>query len=278
MQGANSIWTKGLSAITEEDSNTPVALITGSSSGIGLAIAHAFAESGYDCILHGGHSQEKLDLAVKELREFDINVIGLLADFKDPNSFERFVEQAWNWQGHIDAMVNNAGADLLTDNTDLSLPDKLQLLTDVDVRSTMNLSLAIGERMSELALAESADSGEYAICNIGWDQAEQGMEGESGVLFSISKGGIMSMTRSLAQSLAPQVRVNCVAPGWIQTAWGENASEAWQARAVSESLMNRWGNPDDVAEAVLFLCSPLAGFISGQILNVNGGFRYGPSN
>ena len=82
----------------------------------------------------------------------------------------------------------------------------------------------------------------------------------------------MAFTRSLAKSLAPEVRVNCLAPGWIRTAWGEQASEYWQQRAASESLMGRWGTPEDVAHAARFLASPAASFVTGQVLEINGGF------
>jgi 3-oxoacyl-[acyl-carrier protein] reductase len=113
-----------------------------------------------------------------------------------------------------------------------------------------------------------------AIINIGWDQAAHGMAGESGEMFGAIKGAIMAFSRSLAQSLAPRVRVNCVAPGWIRTAWGETASEYWQTRAQQESLRGRWGEPLDVARAVRFLASPESDFITGQVIDVNGGFRY----
>ncbi|HEY2839182.1 MAG TPA: SDR family oxidoreductase, partial [Pirellulales bacterium] len=73
------------------------------------------------------------------------------------------------------------------------------------------------------------------------------------------------------KSLAPTVRVNCLAPGWIKTAWGEQASEYWQQRAQSESLLRRWGTPEDVAKTAAFLVSPAAGFITGQIVAVDGG-------
>ena len=82
------------------------------------------------------------------------------------------------------------------------------------------------------------------------------------------------MTKSLAQSLAPKVRVNCIAPGWIQTKWGQSASEDWQRRAKSDALMDRWGQPEDVAAAAAYLASEESGFVSGQVLSVNGGFRY----
>jgi 3-oxoacyl-[acyl-carrier protein] reductase len=83
----------------------------------------------------------------------------------------------------------------------------------------------------------------------------------------------MAFTRSLAKTLAPQVRVNCLAPGWIKTAWGDRASDYWQQRAQRESLLRRWGTPEDVARAARFLVSPAASFITGHVLPVNGGYR-----
>jgi 3-oxoacyl-[acyl-carrier protein] reductase len=83
----------------------------------------------------------------------------------------------------------------------------------------------------------------------------------------------MAFTKSLAKSLAPQVRVNCVAPGWIRTSWGEGASGVWQERAIRESMLGRWGTPADIASAVQWLVSPQAAFVTGQVLPVNGGFR-----
>jgi 3-oxoacyl-[acyl-carrier protein] reductase len=113
------------------------------------------------------------------------------------------------------------------------------------------------------------------ILTLGWDQAEHGMAGDSGELFGTIKGAVMAFTRSLAQSFAPEVRVNCLAPGWIKTKWGDDASEYWQERAQRESLLGRWGTPEDVADAACFLASPAANFITGQILPVNGGLRRG---
>ena len=81
----------------------------------------------------------------------------------------------------------------------------------------------------------------------------------------------MSFTRSLALSLAPEVRVNCLAPGWIRTAWGETASAAWQERVRRETPLGVWGLPEDVAAAAAWLASPAAAFMTGQTIRVNGG-------
>src|SRR5205807_6997444 len=113
--------------------------------------------------------------------------------------------------------------------------------------------------------------GSGAVGAVGWDQAETGMEGDSGALFSATKGAIMAFTRSLALSLAPTVRVNALAPGWIRTAWGESASATWQDRALRETPLARWGTPDDVARVARFLVGPDAAFLTGQVLRVNGG-------
>ncbi len=83
---------------------------------------------------------------------------------------------------------------------------------------------------------------------------------------------VMSFAASLAQSVAPMVRVNTVAPGWIRTAWGETVNDYWNERAKAESLMNRWGHPDDVAKAVVYLADPNNSFVTGEVINVNGGW------
>src|SRR5437762_2394902 len=133
----------------------------------------------------------------------------------------------------------------------------------VGVRSTMLLSRACGERMRQ--------QGHGVILTVGWDRAETGMEGDSGQLFAAAKGAVMAFTKSLALSLAPAVRVNCIAPGWIKTAWGEKASATWQERAVRESPLARWGTPEDVAAVAVWLASPAAAFVTGQVIRVNGG-------
>lgn len=265
---------------------TKIAMITGSSTGIGRAIAIRLTEAGWSVILHGRTQSEKLLEAKALIEKLDGKTEIITADFLDAQSLKPFVEKAWQVAGRIDAWINNAGGDVLTGPwSSRSIEDKLSYLMKVDLTASLLLSRLVGEKMKtafDTANAQASPSkplfnnGHFSILNMGWDQAIQGMSGESGELFSTTKGAIMSMSRSLAQSLAPAVRVNCLAPGWIKTDWGNEASEYWDKRAKRESLMNRWGQPEDVAEAAHFLCSDAAQFISAQTLCINGGFRLSP--
>jgi 3-oxoacyl-[acyl-carrier protein] reductase len=236
---------------------------------VGRAIAIELARAGADVVVHGRTGGSRFEAIQALIAECGQRAAFVAADLAERGSYERLVDSAWNCFGRIDIWVNNAGADVLTgDAAHWSFERKLEHLWLVDVRGTIEISRLVGQRMQQLDCAG-------ALINIGWDQAEQGMAGDSGEMFAATKGAIMAFTRSLAQSLAPKVRVNCVAPGWIRTAWGEQASEYWQERATRESLVQRWGTPEDVARAVCFLSSPAAEFITGQTVHVNGGFRYG---
>lgn len=215
-------------------------------------------------VVHGGHDRAAAEAVQEEIGQLGRETDIVLLDLSATDRLEKFADGLWQ-RRPIDIWVNNAGADVLTGNTaDLSFDEKLEKVWKTDVAATIALSREVGSRMRE--------RGSGSIINIGWDQAELGMEGDSGEMFAASKGAIMCFTRSLAKSLAPEVRVNCVAPGWIKTAWGEEASDYWQQRAINEALLARWGTPEDVAAAVGFLASEKASFITGQTLKVNGGF------
>jgi 3-oxoacyl-[acyl-carrier protein] reductase len=183
------------------------------------------------------------------------------------------VDCAFNWQGHVDAWVNNAGADVLTTGArNRSFADRLSELWQVDVVGSALISRWVTERW-HLSAQEHQGTNRPSLVNTGWDQAPYGMEGESGQLFCTIKSAVMAFTKSLAQTVGPVARINCVAPGWIRTAWGAGTSDYWDHRARSESLLARWGEPEDVAQAVAWLVSPRAAFINGQVIEVNGGWR-----
>jgi 3-oxoacyl-[acyl-carrier protein] reductase len=240
------------------------ATVTGASSGIGRAIALELSRGGADVLIHCRSSVSAAQAVRDECRSLGTDAGVIVCDFSQPENLAEFVEQAWSHWGRIDIWVNNAGADLLTGpDAMLDFRAKLQRLFDVDIRATLLLGREAGRRMRE--------AGSGVILNIGWDQAERGMEGDSGELFAAAKSAIMGFTRSLAVSLAPQVRVNCIAPGWIRTAWGAGASEAWHERVLRETPLERWGIPEDIAWLARFLASDQAAYITGQIINANGG-------
>lgn len=241
------------------------AVVTGGSRGIGRAIALGLAQAGADVVVNYAHFTAAAAAVAAEIEALGQRGLALPADVSQADEVERLVQQAWSWLGSIDVWVNNAGSDIITPpNRHLTRSQKLEMVLQVDVRGAALCSWAAGERM--------AAAGGGVILNVGWDKAlAGGMAGDTAELFAISKAAIMGYTKSLARSLAPAVRVNCIAPGFIQTAWGQNASAAWQERVLAETPLRRWGRPQDVAEMAVFLASDAASFITGQVINVNGG-------
>jgi len=241
------------------------AVVTGSSSGIGRAISLRLAAAGARLVVHGGHEAARARGVAEEIRRAGQVAEVVMADLAAPDQQDRFVASVLDVCGgppHV--LVNNAGADVLTgDAGNLTFEEKLETLWRVDVVATMRLARAIGAAMRS--------SGRGVILNLGWDQAATGMEGDSGEMFSAVKGAVAAFSRSLARSLAPHVRVNCLAPGWIRTAWGALAGDAWDRRARAESLSGRWGTPEDVAEVAAFLAGDASSFLNGQVIDINGG-------
>jgi 2-amino-4-hydroxy-6-hydroxymethyldihydropteridine diphosphokinase len=238
-------------------------LVTGSTSGIGRAIALELAAAGADVIIHG-RSTQRADEVAALCRSHGVKTDVISADLADPQEIEGVVHFGWSIGAGLDAWVHNAGADTLTGPAARwSFEEKLDQLWKVDVRGTAYATRAIGRKMK--------DRGQGSIVTIGWDQADTGMEGDSGQLFAAAKGAVMAFTKSLAISLAPEVRVNCIAPGWIRTAWGEHASAAWQERVRRETPLKVWGRPEDIANAARWLLAPSSRYVTGQVIRVNGG-------
>jgi 3-oxoacyl-[acyl-carrier protein] reductase len=240
------------------------AVVTGSSSGIGRAIALALANAGADVVIHYRRSAEAAGQVAAEAERSGVRSHVLRADLSDPEQCRTFAGAAWELWSGIDIWINNAGADTLTGEAAFwPFESKLAELLAVDVVGTMLLCRQVGQWMK--------DQGNGVLLNMGWDQAEVGMEGDSGQLFGTAKAAVMAFSKALALSLAPQVRVNCLAPGWIRTAWGEQASTRWHDRVERETPLRRWGLPEDVAAAALWLVSPAAVYLTGQVIRVNGG-------
>jgi 3-oxoacyl-[acyl-carrier protein] reductase len=229
--------------------------VTGGSSGIGRAIAETYAGEGAVVLITHRASPE---------RASEVGAAHVLqADLATREACERLVADAHDVLGRIDIWVNNAGADVLTgEAAEWEWERKLDLLLAVDLKGTITCSYAVGELMREHG---------GAIVNMSWDHVTTGMAGENPELFAAVKGGVLGFSKSLARSLAPDVRVNVLSPGWIETSFGKHADREFHRTVAESTPLGRWGRPQDVAAAALYLASPQAAFVTGQAINVNGG-------
>jgi 3-oxoacyl-[acyl-carrier protein] reductase len=241
------------------------ALVTGGSSGIGRAIATAAARAGADVALTYRSNEAGAREAEREIRSYGRRAAVIHLDLADETSVRSLGERTRDTLGGLDVWVNNAGADILTGSTaSLSTLERLDLLLAVDLRGTMLASWQAAE-----ILAQREKGG--VIINMAWDHVLSGMAGINPQLFAAAKGGVLAFSKSLARSVAPRVRVNVLAPGWIETSFGASV-DAHRREAIAVSTpLKRWGMPDDVAGAAVFLASPAAAFLTGQTIVVNGG-------
>ena len=187
------------------------------------------------------------------------------ADLATREGCERLVAGARSRRARLDVWVNNAGADVLTgEAAEWEWERKLDILLAVDLKGTIACSYATGEVMR-------AQPRGGTIINMSWDHVTSGMAGENPQLFSAVKGGVLSFSKSLARAFAPEVRVNVLCPGWIETSFGEQADREFHRSVADDTPLGRWGRPADVADTAVYLASPAAAFITGQAININGG-------
>ena len=240
-------------------------LVTGASSGIGRAIAIAAARAGADV----GVTYRSNENGAREVERAIVSdgrrAFVARMDLADVHSIRATAHAVRDAFGRIDTWVNNAGADILTGGAEsLSTIDKLDLLVRVDLRGTMLASWEAAEM-----LEAQADGG--VIINMSWDHVITGMAGTNPQLFAAVKGGVLAFSKALARSVAPRVRVNIIAPGWIETSFGSRVDKRVYREVAESTPLKRWGTPGDVAGAAVFLASPAASFLTGATIHVGGG-------
>ena len=236
-------------------------LITGASRGIGAATARLFAREGWNAALNSSSPDGTVPLA-RELSGLGVRAVSMTADVSDPVQAARLVRQAEGDLGPLDAVVCCAGValpqQLLTDTTD----GQWRRVTSVDLDGIFyTLRAAIPGMVRRKRGAIVTVSSMWGVTG-----------GSCEAPYSAAKAGVIGLTRALAKELGPSnIRVNCVAPGVINTGMNRHLTPEDLAALGAEAPLGRIGEPEEAAEAILFLASDRSSFITGQVLNVDGG-------
>ena len=238
-----------------------VALVTGGNRGIGLAIARLFGEAGAHVMISGRSRTE----AVDDLCQND-HFAWVEADVTDPATPDKIVAATIDRFGSLDILVNNAGIADSGDFHDFD-DERLAAITDTNFIAPF--------RIARAAVRPMLDSGSGVILNVGSISAEVANKPQLQVAYNASKAGLHQMTRVMAFEYAERgIRVNAVAPGYVVSDMtkGGIAKPEWNRVWTENTPMGRYGQPDEIANCALFLCSPAASYVTGAVLVADGGY------
>jgi len=241
--------------------NGKVALITGASRGIGKETALIFASVGCDLVINYNKNKSSAEEALNLVREYGVKAEIFKADIGSYSEVSRLVDFTMDKFKKIDILVNNAGIWEYSRIDELT-PDKLEETMRINLNGVFYLT----QRVSQVMIEQKSGN----IINISSTAGQRGEPFHSH--YAASKGAIISLTKSLAVELAPyNIRVNCVAPGWVDTDMSHQALLDEKDQILDKIPMGRAAKPKEIAGPILFLASDLSSFVTGEILNANGG-------
>ena len=250
--------------------------IVGAGGGIGRALVSRFRNEDAALMLTANGSWDALaDASAAAVASGDFASIRLFrCDLANPAETTRLadamVAAAAESSSGLDAFAYAAGLDLSSQESKSTPFDaRFARAWQIDVASCATLARAIGCAMRDAA---RDDYPAPTILLFGWDGAERGLEGETGAIYGACKSAVAGFARALAQTLAPRVRVNVLAPGWVETRWGTNAPSEWKRRGANDSMLGRWADPTEIADVAKFLMTDASSFVNGQTIVANGGF------
>lgn len=238
----------------------PVAIVTGSSRGIGFETAKAFCEAGYKVVL-SGTKEEGLNKAKSELESLGYCVIACLADVSTSEGAKKLVDTAVNSFGRVDTLVNNAG---------ITKDGLLLRMSEEDFDKVININLKGTFLMSKTVAKVMLRQKSGCVINIASVVGLMGNVGQAN--YAASKAGIIGFTKTFAKEFGKKgIRSNVIAPGFIETDMTAQLSEETRNQMQAQIPMGILGKPRDVANAAVFLASEKASYITGQVLTVDGG-------
>lgn len=238
-----------------------VALITGATRGIGKQIALTLAKDKYDIVINYRNENEELKKVVEEIETNNIKCIAVKGDVSSFEDCEKMINETIGKLGRIDVLVNNAG---ITKDT------LLMRMTKEDFEKVININLVGTFNMSKNVIQYMMKQRSGRIINI---SSVVGISGNAGQTnYAASKAGIIGFTKSLAKEVASRnILVNAVAPGFIETSMTDVLKDEIKDSIAKQIPLRRMGTPEDVANVVSFLASEKSNYITGQVINIDGG-------